>query len=170
MTENRVPRRSLSALYRASVRRDAAGVDAEELQALDGAGAVDVAVLERLARTPDAVAVHAIARVLPPWSNAMAAEIRRATFSPQDAATSRVRNWGWVSLAAAAGIAVCVVGLRQREQTEAMPQVAVQLPAAAADDVLFVDPDNAMIASVPAVTSDSIFIDSLDAAPSPGNS
>lgn len=174
MTESRMVERSLSALYRADVRRDAAGADAADLQALGAGGAIDPAVLERLARTPDALAVQGLARALSPWSVTVAEDMRRARTGGVGG-ISRVRPWGWVSLAAAAGLAVCVVGLRQDEASDVPSQVAIQRGAgisqgAAADDILFADPDNAMLAARSAPSSDSIFTDSLDASTSPRES
>ena len=179
MTENRVAgsssiERSLSALYRADVRRDAmdvrskavSGSNAEDLCELEIARDADAALLERLARTPDAVAVQAMARALSPWSVALAADMRRAR-SREAGGVSRVPYWGWVSLAAAAGLAVFVVGLGQREAPHAPMPMAAQpalttSPAATSSDILFADAENLVPAASPSSTGDSIFIDSLD--------
>lgn len=173
MTESEMTERSLSALYRADLRRSPAGVGAEDLHALGGNGAIDSEMLERLARSPDASSMYAIANALAPWSVTVAEDLRRAR-SIAGGSASRAPHWGWISLAAAASLAICVVGLGQREQTDATMQVAVQpsvtSQTAQAPDILFADPDNAMLAAAPAPTSDSIFTDSLDTSPSPRES
>lgn len=158
--------RSLSALYQAHVRGDSASVDAEDLLALsDAAGAIDPETLERLVRTPDAPALRGIARSLSPWSVAVAEDIRRSHLGEVGGA-ARVRNWGWVSLAAAAGLAMFVVGLSQREQTNSSAQIAATptatSPQVAAPDILFADPEGSMIAVLHVDPSDSIFTDNLD--------
>lgn len=166
MTDDSMSKRSLSALYREGLRRDAAGADAGDLLALDGVGPPDADVVERLSRTPDAVAVHGIARAVRPWSTALASDIR-SVGSPRHVVTSRARNWGWISLAAAAGLAVCVVGLRQREASDLPVHAAAQpaagtLQGAVEEDILFSDPDNALVAAIPMRPADSIFTDNLD--------
>ncbi len=165
MTDDSLTQRSLSALYRGGLRRDSEGVDAQDLRQLDVGGAVDPELLERLAHTPDARALHHIARELLPWSTAAAADLRRAG-SNEMRETSRAHRWGWVSLAAAAGLAVCVVGLRQQGQAALRPAVADRSAKSssqlASDDILFAEADVSMVAAAPAPAVDPIFDDSLD--------
>ncbi|MEO6066171.1 MAG: hypothetical protein ABIP49_10385 [Lysobacterales bacterium] len=158
--------RSLSAVYQAHVRRDSASIDAEDLLALsDAADAIDPETLERLLRSPDALALCGIARSSSPWSAAVAEDVGR--LRPREiVGAGRVRNWGWMSLAAAAGLAVCVVGLRQREPNDGRMQIAAKTTAASSEvavpDMLFADPEGSMIAVLHVEPSDSIFTDNLD--------
>jgi len=158
--------RSLSVLYQAQIRGGSAIIDAEKLLALSGAAeAFEPDTLDRLAKTPDALSLHGIARSLSPWSVAVAEDIRRSR-QREVGGAARVRNWGWISLAAAAGLAMFVVGLSQRDPTDSRMQVAAKSTAGFSQsvmpDVLFADPDGSMITVLHVEPNDSIFTDNLD--------
>ncbi len=168
--------RSLSALYRAEVRRGAAaGVGVDDLLALDGCVAGEPAgeALDRLAATPDALAVYGIARASSAWSTSIAEDMRR-TRAAGPVRTARQRAVAWVSLAAAAGLALFALGLRQPAGTGAPlhgnDQASTAAPQSGDGDTLFADPDSAMVAATSRPAADSIFTDSLDDPSTPRDS
>lgn len=160
-------RRSLSTLYRDEVRRNSAGVDAGQLLALGAQGDVDPAVLEQLARTPEAPALRGIARSIAPWSTALAEDFHQRNRCAASAVVApRMHRLAWISLAAAASLALVMVGLQPRGEPDA-PVQAMARPATAAmheqpGDLLFADPDGVLIAAAHVDNSESIFADSLD--------
>ncbi len=177
--------RSLSATYREGLRRsdapsggnatgrdrgeDPALVDAEDLcglaQASTAGVAADVDVLSRLARTPDAVALLAIATSTREWSQAASGDIHRVRNGSLGMQRRR-RGFGWVSLAAAASLAVVAISLHQPAPMPGTGFVAgAPAPAPVTpvpdDDVLFSDPDSALVAAISHPADDAIFVDSL---------
>jgi len=158
-------RRSLSTFYRAEVRRNDAGVDADQMLALATDAHVGSTLLERLARTPEAPALLGIARSVPAWATALAADLRRDQGRAPVDGVSRVRGLAWVSVAAAASLALVVVGLQPSGELDAPVQALSGATNASYDsrvDVLFADPDGMLIAATLEVDSGSIFADSLD--------
>lgn len=159
-------RRSLSTLYRAEVRRNGAGVDGEQLLALAAQGGVDSTVLEELARTPDAPALRGIALSIAPWSSALARDLRRNRDGATTFSAPRMRRLAWISVAAAASLAVVIVGLGSRGEPDASTRGLASRDTAAVQgtrmDVLFAEPDGALIAAAHVDDSESIFADGLD--------
>ena len=161
MSELPTGTRSLGAIYRRGLGSTAL-VGAGDLAVLAEGQPLTASQAESLARSPDAVALVGIARALPAWARPLELELNRmrARIEPRRALLWRS---GWISLAAAAGLAACVIGLTQRQS----PVIADEGMARASttqisDDVLFLDPDAALFAAAPAAPdADSIFIDNL---------
>ncbi len=158
-------RRSLSTLYRSEVVRHGPALDAEQLLALATTPAGDAAALELLARTPEAPALIGIARSIGPWATGVVADVARDARTAPMQPAPRVRTSAWISLAAAAGLAV-VIGLGSHEQPGAPSDSMATGPAVAASgasgDVLFADPEGMLISATHDVDRESIFSDSLD--------
>lgn len=158
-------KRSLSHLYRAGIRRENAGIDADQALELVAEGDVHPQALERLARTPDAPAVLGIARSIKPWSAAFATEIGRDPRSTSLHGTTTTRKLGWVSLAAAASLAVIIFGLQPSGESDAPVQASAgptDVMSNSGADVLFADPDGMLLSARLDTDSESIFADSLD--------
>ena len=159
-------RRSLSTLYQAELRREATGVDAEELLVLSTRENAHSTLLVRLATTPDAPALRDIALSIGPWSTAVATDLRRNQQCADGSRAPRLRKLAWVSLAAAAGLAVVVIGLQPRSGPDA-PAQAMARPATTVVpdpgvDLLFADPDGSLVTAAFAIDGESIFADSVD--------